>query len=548
MRTPILYIAVLLLTAVAMVAGCGSNGADMRAQLEELERCNRADSLMTNDSLALVLTDYFDRHGTPNEQMRAYYILGRTYFDRGEMPAALEAYHAAADRADTTRADCDYRTLCRVHAQTAELLIYQETPNNSLIEYEKARKYAHIAKDTLVELVSYEHEASAYKILNIIDSAIIIRETVSKLYDKYNYPKYAAEALMPVIDILMDRADYKKAKAYLDKYEAEFGLEDSEYNQNRLYRTYFFHKGRFYLHTAKLDSAEYFFRKEISTSNLMNDMETGYRGLYLLYQKKNNPDSIAKYAVLSYEMNDSAYRELSTWYFQQAQAMYDYSCSQRLAEKKTLEANEARAYLAVTIAILVIVLLCTIIIYMHIRRKQERLAEKMLQLQEQYNALQLAKTKLDMLSKNKDLSLHEKQEYIKDLEQRIKLFAETEGLEEIANKENSIINSLLVGKLSDSITNPNIIFTRDDWYELQSLVQLHLPGFISKLRTKYPNIREEEFRLCLLIRIHFALKDIASILGLSLQNVNNMRRRLMEKIFKEKGNAKQFDAQLLKLH
>ena len=50
----------------------------MLSQLEELERQNLADSLMTNDSLALSLCEYFDCHGTPNERMRAHYMLARS--------------------------------------------------------------------------------------------------------------------------------------------------------------------------------------------------------------------------------------------------------------------------------------------------------------------------------------------------------------------------------------------------------------------------------------------------------------------------------------
>ena len=75
---------------VIVLAACSGDGSEMRAQLEELERQNRADSVMTNDSLAEQLVKYFDRHGTPNERMRAHYILGRTYADMGEAPRAVD--------------------------------------------------------------------------------------------------------------------------------------------------------------------------------------------------------------------------------------------------------------------------------------------------------------------------------------------------------------------------------------------------------------------------------------------------------------------------
>ena len=95
----------LMLLLLAVLAACSGDGSQMRAQLEELERQNRADSVMTNDTLAEHLVKYFDHHGTPNERMRAHYILGRTYADMGEAPRAVDAYLDAASQADTTAND-----------------------------------------------------------------------------------------------------------------------------------------------------------------------------------------------------------------------------------------------------------------------------------------------------------------------------------------------------------------------------------------------------------------------------------------------------------
>ena len=110
----------LVCCALWLMMSCGEGKGDRLKQLEMLEEMNRADSVMNNDSLAEDLVDYFDKHGSPNEQMRARYILGRTYFDLGELPRALETYLKATDCADTTASDCDYKTLSRVYANMAK--------------------------------------------------------------------------------------------------------------------------------------------------------------------------------------------------------------------------------------------------------------------------------------------------------------------------------------------------------------------------------------------------------------------------------------------
>ncbi len=149
----ILYAAVAILWGLLILGACaGDEHQKMLAHLEELERQNLADSVMTNDSLAERLAEYFDHHGTPNERMRAHYILGRTYADLGEAPAALEAYLRAASCADTTAADCDYTKLSRIHIQSARICYLLLQPRSQLDELCKAQLYALKAKDTLTIL------------------------------------------------------------------------------------------------------------------------------------------------------------------------------------------------------------------------------------------------------------------------------------------------------------------------------------------------------------------------------------------------------------
>ena len=152
-----------MLWGLLILGACaGDEHQKMLAHLEELERQNLADSVMANDSLAERLAVYFDQHGTTNERMRAHYILGRTYADLGEAPAALDEYHIAADCTDTTAAVCDYAQLARVYGQMAQVFYSQGLYQEQLQKTDISVKYAWKGKDTLAALMSYEQERADY--------------------------------------------------------------------------------------------------------------------------------------------------------------------------------------------------------------------------------------------------------------------------------------------------------------------------------------------------------------------------------------------------
>ena len=188
----------------------------MRRQLNELQARNQADSLMTDDSLALTLCEYFDSHGTPNEQMLAHYLLARTYADMGEAPMALDEFHHAADCADTTSAACDYSLLHRVHGQAAGLFLDQLMPYEMLEELQLANKYARVADDTLAWICSIEWQHFAYGLLNQHQDAISVLDSAYHQYLQYGYDVYAANSVLALIGHLVTVNDNASAKQYMD--------------------------------------------------------------------------------------------------------------------------------------------------------------------------------------------------------------------------------------------------------------------------------------------------------------------------------------------
>ena len=142
----------------------------------------------------------------------AHYLLGRTYADTGEAPQAINAYSEAANRADTTAADCDYRTLSRVHAQTAQLYYSQLLPDYMIRHERLAMKYAEAAKDTMAYLACYAMLAEGYETKNMNDSALLILSDAYSLYKKIGEDQMASKLCCSMADICRQQKDYPQAE------------------------------------------------------------------------------------------------------------------------------------------------------------------------------------------------------------------------------------------------------------------------------------------------------------------------------------------------
>lgn len=139
-----------------------SQSQKMRYELLRHKAMNKACITFTSDSVMKEVVDYYDHHGSANERMLANYVLGCVYRDLHEAPMALEYYNKATEQADTTAADCDYGTLYRVYSQMGFLFSKQYLPYQELNAFDKAEKYAYLAKDTLNAIINYQNKGDAY--------------------------------------------------------------------------------------------------------------------------------------------------------------------------------------------------------------------------------------------------------------------------------------------------------------------------------------------------------------------------------------------------
>lgn len=348
----------------------------MQCSLHRTNALNKLDTLFRSTEETQQLADYFDDHGTPNEKLLAHYLLGRAYYDTGESPMALKCFQDAVAMADTTDADCDYTQLSMVYGQMGNVFWQQNLLQHDLECANKAAQYAWIAGDTINALLNMAEDILIYDEWHKPDSAICLCERLYTLFRKYGHPDIAASMLGTSVDLLLDKGDITKAKQYINIYDIESGFFDANGNIECGREVYYYSKGRYYLAVNQYDSAEYYFRKELRDGNDFNNQNMGAHGLAQMFQQTNRPDSAAKYALYSYEMNDSAYARMATREVANVHGLYNYIHNQEIAQKEKEKNVAERNKVKWLAGFLLIMMLAGIYYVRNTRQKRREMSRK----------------------------------------------------------------------------------------------------------------------------------------------------------------------------
>ena len=196
--------------AIAVLDSIGDDGLSrsqrMHYKLLRAEAMNKTYQSMDTLSDMEQVADYYRPFlGRNHRYMRALYMLGCVYRDRNDAPMALHYYQEAVSQADTTDADCDFHTLCRVYGQMAVLYQRQRSPQLELEAERKAYVVALKAKDTIAAISYYEYMAGAYYALGKKDTSLAIVENSISQYTKMKERDLAAAEMGVAADFYIEK-------------------------------------------------------------------------------------------------------------------------------------------------------------------------------------------------------------------------------------------------------------------------------------------------------------------------------------------------------
>ncbi|MBR5061292.1 MAG: hypothetical protein IKX24_04025 [Prevotella sp.] len=566
-----------LVTILAALAlwSCGGDGEVMRERLAYVSQCNRADTVFTEAWLPTVdsLVQFFDRHGNTNERMMAHYLQGRVHHDMGEAPIALECYQKATEMADTTRNDCDYKTLATTYSQSASLFHQTGLFQYELSAKQCASRYFQQAKDTINSIFCYELTFSPYYRMNKIDSAVNVLLNAREKYLEHGLNERAALAASGLVYIyLKDSLNTLKAKHFMDIYEKESGMFDEFCNLPAHQYQYYGYKGWYFEQKGQTDSAEYYFRKTLQGERALSPFVIAYHGLLNIYQKRKDADSVAKYAELYCTYNDSTFLNRNTEEMARMESLYNYTRHQQDAVRQKAQAAKAtfRTW-AVTSLLALWIVVSVLAFYFYRSRKKaafKRIWEDYVRAKGLYedkeeelafyqqSVGELIKIKQEAMDRLKEDSsmkaaeyeqlketaerskdelsrfLESKNEEIAELRERITLLSSQKDLSRLFAKYDDLLAMPTVMKFHAFGQNMDVEIYNTDWDDLKRGIKSCYSQFVESLEKTCGQDSQTE-HAGLLMFLQFRTDEIANILETSKQRVTNIKSRLNRAMFKD---------------
>lgn len=314
---------------------------------------------------------------------------------------------------------------------------------------------------------------------------------------------------------------------------------------------FLYSKGLYYLSINKIDSAEASFRRLLLPERTSNHREAGCHGLYLLYNKKGQNDSLAKYAILCYEMNRQNYVQTTTDNIQQMQSLYNYTRSQQLAQQMSDKAHHHQLMLYIVVFSTILILFLIGAAWWkkqenhnQLKRLYEDGKEKLRKAKEDLEIMESSLNENNaehvLLLEKKNLEILSYQEQINKLETRL-------NVNSVSVTKKELMDTPIYQRVQAILTQPKQQMTKRDWAQLRRMIDQKIPSFYSEMNSHKGKLPQQDYDICILVRLYLTPKDIVILTGYSYSVVSMKRTRLLKKIFGIEGSPEKFDELVQKI-
>ena len=552
-RKPTAYI-VLLVTACALLAGCGRSVSDADRLLARIDSLadvdpDSADVLLKpapspspkgweKDEVALLLrikvddklyrpvthyrdtilqlVSYFEQHpkvlpsvlGSTGPAL-PYLYAGRIFADLGDAPQALDYYQRALDAQPARQMengkmrieDEDARRLAKqrglLHSFIGTQFFYQDLHDEAIASFQEANHWAELAQDTIDIIFNLRDIAEQFMSIHKADSSLFYYRNALNLSNSIGDYRMIYEIKSQIAAVFCELGRFQEAKVMIlpSLSDVDTASITSIYNiASKIYKS-----------ENNLDSAIMCYNKLLEFGNIYGRCNA-HRELSDIALKNNNLAKAANHLHHYKILDDSIRARDNAETVARMHAAYNYQQHEREAQQLKAKNDRMRVYLLLlSLAVVVMLLLAGLVV---LRRRYKR------------QLVQSSMGKTDLLR----YSYEQKTEQQK-LSER----------EQVAGSTIYAAIQSHLGKAGD------VPLSDDEWQQLHQTVNAIYPNFREKLTSLTP-MNNFEYQVCLLLKIGVKPSDIASLTAHSRESVTASRRRLYEKAMKKSGKPSDWDA------
>lgn len=389
-------------------------------------------------------------------------------------------------------------------------------------EYDKSIYYTHMAIDSLNSwagssrwplIKAWNTLGQGYQKTGNLDSALVCYQVSSEMALKTKDTVWQGINAGFMGQVYFLRGQYEKAKPLL---QYDYNVNKTIDNNIAGYSLHWL--GRIYLAEGKADSALLKLKEALQllqqpTNYLLQNrpyLEAAFYTMADAYRSAGNSDSFNHYFNLYSRLHDSVQTVVARSGLDVAQMRIDQEKNRytvQLLQREKQSEELKRNFLIVAILLLSVI---TVLVLNRQRLKsnyQQRLA-----LQQKAAAeaeTEAAKEQLSLFTQN----VIEKTALIEKLQHQLQQ-------SEINNEQQQLLEEV----------SHQTILTEEDWEKFKRLFERLHPGFFNRLKEKTPGITLAELRMAALTRLHLSTKEMASLLGISVDSVHKTRQRLRQRL------------------
>ena len=446
----------------------------------------------TSDSLINRIVSFYEDYGNSDRLMMAYFYQGSTFRDMNDAPRALKAFHQTIDAGKKTK---NLTLLGQAYGQMGTLFTYQHLYDEALEMKRKALQYYTIQKDSIRYPILNRDIARIYSARNRKDSALHYYQEAYNMASNMNLSRQQNNIASEIGCLYYDLEKIDTAKVILKRI-----ISINSNATNAL-----LYIGKIYHIQNQPDSASYFLKKVLNSKEIKH-RRTAYHHLTQLSESKGNlKDALffwKKYRLLQ----DSIEMFTQTENISRYHLLYRFQRTEKERDALLLDNQQKKIHLYGLATIIILMMSVCIILSMLFVRGRKMAALQTLR----YNLLK------KQMDEQRKLQTNERGEIIKKF------------------RESPIFKSL-------NCQSYQYPYTNEEWNKLQAGIEEYFPSFVERLYMLYPNMTEQEFRVCMLLKAGTRIKDIAIITESESTAITHLRSRLYTKITGKKGTAKELD-------